>query len=251
MPDRRGRRTRRATAGEAIGALAVHGRRVRSRLARSAPARRAAVVRLAAAAVVVTVAAVTSGSASRAAALRDRWETGREVVVARHRLQVGDRITDDDVDVQRRPAALVPEGALRELHRPVVVTTDIAGGEPVLQMRVGDTVAGSGAVPAGRSAMEISLAAPMPAVSAGDRVDVLASPTVGDPWGDPVGPVSASPTDHAPEAIVVARSAIVIDVADDATANGSITVAVASEDVASTAAALLAGPVAVVLRPPA
>jgi Flp pilus assembly protein CpaB len=175
---------------------------------------------------------------------RARWDATVEVVVARDDLAPGDRATGDDLAVELRPAALVPDDALRALpDLPAVVGQAIASGEVVIGRRLGPEGTAA-SLPAGHAAVTISVSGRLPALSPGDRVDLLAAPP------------AVEPGSAAPRATLVARDAVVLE-ADDGGDDGllastgsgsSVTVAVADGDLGTAAAAALAGPVAVAVR---
>jgi hypothetical protein len=253
---------------------------------RTPAGRRAGLRRLAAGAVVAAVAGWCATSQQRAGELRGRWDATVEVVVSRRDLPTGSPVDGADLEVQARPAALVPRGALRAVpDGPLWAVADIVAGEVLLRARTSEEP-GRRAVPPGRAAMEVPLAQPLRGLRAGDRVDVLASAPDGTMPGLPAGPgdagvsglgaggpgagdagasgpgagappvsVPAGPGGPGwpPSAVLVAADALVLDGDDEPGPDGgpaSLTVAVRDEDVGVAAAALLAGPVAVVRRPP-
>lgn len=202
----------------------------------SRPVRRAALQRLAAATVVVALTTHVGLTLERARALREHWGRTEEVVVATHDLPAGIEASADDLEVQRRPVDHVPAGALRSMPGdPLTVTAHVASGEPVLAIRVGDGGVTSSLVPHGYAVVALETGGPLPELSPGDRVDVLAPPA-------DLGPATR-----------VAQDAVVIEPPHDSDDTGippsSLTVAVPEHDVASTAAAVLVGPVTVAMRP--
>src|SRR5689334_22529672 len=70
------------------------------------------------AAAVITALALMGAFGERVAAdvadAQRRWGEQRSVVVARHRIEIGETVTEDDVASQTWPAGLVPEGAVDE-----------------------------------------------------------------------------------------------------------------------------------------
>ena len=155
----------------------------------------------------------------------------RAVVVARHDLEPGAVIGDDDVVVRRLPLDAVPDSAFEQAPTGRTVTAAIVGGEVVSSTRVApDGVDGLAAlVPAGRRAIAIPVEGTGLRVQVGDRVDVL----------DPSGVGAADPDyTRAPAAgaELVARGALVIAVADSST-----TVAVDPDEAGAVATALAGG----------
>jgi hypothetical protein len=233
------------------------------RLRGSAPLRRSALRRIGALTVALLIATSVGLSATRAAHLRHRWDPTVEVLVALRDLPIGTSIQARDLAVRSWPAALVPAGYVEALPPPsTLVTADIMAGEPLVEHRTDR----ASSVPVGRGVVEIESPAPMPSVRAGDHVDVLASPPAVDELARLIDPDRPGPdlTDpdltgtgsdqrrservEQPVAMVVAEDAIVMGAVDSEAA--SLTLAVADADVSATAAALLEGPVALVVRPP-
>ena len=133
------------------------------------------------------------------AALRpDPADADTDVVIAARDLSPGATLTADDVDVERRSATTVPDGALRAVD--LVVGTTLAGparrGEIITDARVlGSRLAGLAAGPDARVVpLHLADAAVLDLIRPGDVVDVL-------------GAVSAE-TDAEPR--VVAANAIVV-----------------------------------------
>jgi len=234
-------------------------------LGRSAPARRALGRRAAALAAALALALWVHHQHDEALGLRQRWDPTVPVVVAKSTIRAGAVVSPADLTVERRPAALVPDGALTTKPRgPRRAAVDLAAREAVVadRLQVGGTVAAK--VPEGHSAVTLAVEGGLPPVEPGDRVDVLAarrgtrSPDLSSAAPDS-GTTDPGTTD--PGTTAVATGAIVVDVpgtgaggfgaAADPGGGHSLTVAVADGDVRAVTAALLAGPVAVVLRSPA
>ena len=128
----------------------------------------------------------------------DPADSDTDVVIAARDLSPGATLTADDVDVERRSATTVPDGALRAVD--LVVGTTLAGparrGEIITDARVlGSRLSGLAAGPDARVVpLHLADAAVLDLIRPGDVVDVL-------------GAVSAE-TDAEPR--VVAANAIVV-----------------------------------------
>jgi Flp pilus assembly protein CpaB len=131
----------------------------------------------------------------------------------------------DDVTLEDRPLAVVPDGAVTDAPVGLVATADLVLGEVVVQARLApEGLAGVAAlVPDGWRALAVptsasGLGAPVPPLAVGDRVDVLA-----------------------PD--VVAADALVVDVEETA-----VTVAVPADDAPALAEAVAGAVVTLALR---
>lgn len=186
-----------------------------------------------AALVVVVPFTVAQRSAASAARERHRWGDTRVVAVARHRISIGDTISDDAVGTESWPAAVVPEGALETVPSGRTALATIEPGEAVLGARVApDGAHGAAAlVPSGWRALAIPVAPTVIALGVGDHVDLIAGFDVGNSGGD------RSPS------LVVARDAVVVAVDDQ-----RVTVAVPDDDAERVAFAIVAGTVVPALR---
>lgn len=155
---------------------------------------------------------------------RRAWGRAEPVVVAARTIEAGELVGSDDVRVERWPLAMVPGGALHDPPADRRATATIAAGEAVLGARLAPQglSAVAALVPAGWRALAIPVAAgfgaPVPPLSPGDRVDLLA-----------------------PD--VVVEAAVVVAVADD-----TVTVAVRVRDAPAVADAVVAGAVTIALR---
>jgi Flp pilus assembly protein CpaB len=180
--------------------------------------------------VVVSLVQRTAASASDA---RRRWGQQQSIVVARHRIAIGETVRADAVELQSWPNALVPPGAMSTgpIGRTVVAT--IEPGEAVVAARLApDGLRGMAAlVPPGFRALAIPVGPSIIALSVGDRVDLIAG----------FDAVSAG-GDQAP-AFVVAANAIVVAVDDQ-----RVTVAVRESDAARVVFAIVTGTVVPALR---
>lgn len=183
----------------------------------------------------VVLAAVTGLTVARflasAQAEAERWGQLRPTLVAVADLEPGAVLGPGDAQIERRPAALVPPGALGDRAEGQVVAAPIHRGEAVLAARLAPAglsptaaVLGPGrvgiAVPTGPGGLPLE---------PGDVVDVLVTvdpDTAGE--GEPTFPV--------------ARSATVASIGEEA-----VTLAVAEEEASRVAFALTAGMVTLVL----
>lgn len=163
---------------------------------------------------------------SDAAAVRAGWGAEHEVVVAVRDLSAGTLIGPDDVTVARRPAVVVPSGALDEAPVGRRVAADVLAGEILPRSRVARSGTGSTAarLPHGSAAVAVPLGAAPPPIQVGDRVDVLAPEHDAGSWDGPA------------QVVVVARGAEVLEVGD-----GYATLVIERRHVEQTAAAVLAG----------
>jgi Flp pilus assembly protein CpaB len=185
--------------------------------------------RLAVTALALVTVVGTATVLGQARAERDRWGTGREVLVARRDLAAGDVIGAGDVERRALPRAALPAGAgaLTALPVGAVVRHPVLAGEPVVAARLAPAgLAGAAALvgPDDRAVAVPRAAAPMPPLAVGDLVDVLAvmPPGAGD--------------GHDPPAFPVVERATVVHVGDEA-----VTVAVPVDDAARTAWAVTQG----------
>ena len=161
---------------------------------------------------------------------RARFGARRPVAVAVRRLEVGRVLTGDDVVVREMPAAFVPAGAAASqgavVGRAVVVA--LFEGEAVLEAHLAPAgVRGLGAhLTAGRRAMAVPVGAAVPAVRAGDAVDVLA-------------------TFESEKTFAVAEAVTVLDVGTDA-----VTLALSVDEASRVADAVSRGAVTLAVRSP-
>jgi Flp pilus assembly protein CpaB len=187
--------------------------------------------------VVTLVCAVTLGwmvstVLSRADAARRSWGATQTVVVARHHIAAGEELGPGDIDLAARPAALVPEHALRELPDGQRTSGPVEEGEILVTSRLAAQGAGALAatMPPGTRAVAIPLEPGLaPPLTVGDRVDVLVA-------------LPAEAAGDGPPGFVVAADVPVLAVSDAA-----VTVAVAPATAPRVAVALGAGAVSVAL----
>jgi len=223
-----------------------HGARLTARIragTASRSTRRNAALRLAAAAVAATLTASTARHTRDAEAIRDRWEATVDVFVASEDLEVGDAVDDSDWRSERRPAALVPSGAI-DTPPPAdtLATAQILAGEVLVDRRLATSGEGHSAIPPGRSAVDLHMERESLGIGVGDHVDVLTT-------AEPLVGFEATGSPSPPEALVVARDAVVLS--SSGTEFGHmLTVAVTDADLATTAAASMSGAVVVVKRNP-
>ena len=187
---------------------------------------------------------VVARSVRTTGSLAARYGPLRPVVFATHRLDPGSDVTQGDVVTRLVPGTLAPAGSLRSTGDAVgrVVVVAVFPGLPVMEghLAASGRKGVAALLPAGTRAVAVpNGGAPLPLVP-GDTVDVLATfDPSGDPSGDPSSSTGADPT------FPVARSALVVDVADD-----SATVAVAPQDAARVAFAVTTGVVTLALAAP-
>ncbi|MGI8758135.1 MAG: Flp pilus assembly protein CpaB [Acidimicrobiales bacterium] len=175
----------------------------------------------------LTVARLISQAQAEAA----RWGDLRPTLVATTDLEAGSIIDSGDVRVERRPATLVPAGALAGPAEGQAVSAPIHRGEAVLADRLAPAglSATAAALPEGRFGIAVPTGVGALALEPGDMVDVLVTfdpDTVGD--GEPTFPV--------------ARSTTVVGVTEEA-----VTLAVTEDEAPRVAFALTAGVVTLVL----
>ncbi len=159
-----------------------------------------------------------------------RWGVLRPTLVSQVDLDAGAVLGPGDAEVERRPASLVPPGALEVQAEGQVLASPIHRGEPVLGARLAPAGLSptAAALPPGGVGIAVPIEPGLP-LRSGDIVDVLATfdpDTVGD--GEPTFPV--------------ARSATVVGVME-----GAVTLAVGVDEAPKVAFALTAGVVTLVL----
>ncbi|EUA11134.1 SAF-like family protein [Mycobacterium kansasii 732] len=140
------------------------------------------------------------------AALRSNTEAdGSQVVVAARDLRPGSALTYDDIRLETRSAATLPDGSQTNLG--AVVGSTLAGparrGEVLTDVRIlGSRLAESTAGPGARIVpLHLADSALIDLVRVGDVVDVLAAPVTDSPAAAPVSKVVAT------DAVVVLVSA--------------------------------------------
>jgi Flp pilus assembly protein CpaB len=173
---------------------------------------------------------VVSGAVAGARDARSAYGKSRVIVVAARDIEAGQTIDTADVQVEERPLAVIPEGALTDPPIGRVASAATMRGEPMLAVRVGDpgVSAIAALIPPGEVGIAVPLDAGTLAVSVGDAVEVMAT-------FDP-DRIEGPPT------IVVAPRAVVVDVRDAAA-----TLALPEPDAQRVAFALATGVVTVVL----
>jgi len=183
---------------------------------------------------VVTANTVTS-ALHRAETARDAWGEARSVVVARHRLDVGDIVRTGDVTVERWPAAMTPRGAFGDAADATgrTVVEVVEPGEAVLAGRLApDGLRGVAAlIPPGWRALALPVGPAALPLSVGDRVDLVAAVDGTD------ANVSRAPS------FVLADNALVVALDDQ-----SVTVAVRADDAPRVALGIVTGSIVLALR---
>ena len=172
------------------------------------------------------------------------WGRTVDVLVATADVAAGRPVDASNSSLVRRPARLVPRGALRTPVTAQRSRVDLVDGEVVVRSRL----SGSGAVAARLGADDVGVTLDTgdghPPVSIGDRVDVFVGSV--DPAADGRG--AGERADPELTARLVVAGATVID-HDDAHGDGRVTVAVRRDEAAALSAAALRGPVSLVLVP--
>jgi pilus assembly protein CpaB len=132
---------------------------------------------------------VLRGHLARVEARAGAAGPGRSVVVADVPLERGATIDPSDLSMGRIPERYLPPGALADPGEAAgrMLAADVAAGEPITTTRL---AAGGGPVasliPAGLRAVPLAVALPGGAVESGDRVDVLATFSEGQPHTETV-----------------------------------------------------------------
>ncbi len=145
------------------------------------------------------------------AELRSRWGPVASVPVATADLPVGATLRPGDVTLRDLPRLLLTDSVAVDPVGRVVVEPILAGEAIVSERLAGEGSTGAAALlPPGGAAIAIPRVQPLPPLQVGDRVDVLAS----------------SLTDLDGSAEIVARSARVVSVTQEA-----VTVAVEADEV--------------------
>ena len=192
----------------------------------------------------VALAAVTgllvAGLVERASSAAARYGVRRPVAVATRDLAAGHVVEPGDAVRRELPAALVPDGALRDppvgrITAARVVTGEVLVGARLARAGIGATAA---LLPEGTRGVAVPTGDARPPVAVGDTVDLLAT---FDPGASGVPGGAGAGSGGAPS-FAVARRALVVHVGDDA-----VTVAVPSADAPRVAFALAQGLVTVAL----
>lgn len=160
-----------------------------------------------------------------------RWGALRPTLVATTDLLPGSVLGPGDAELRQLPAALVPATSLDHPADGQTVAAPIYPGEPVVSERLAPAGLSpvAATLPPGTRGVAVPGGVAVPPLEVGDLVDVLvtfAPDTVGD--GEPTFPV--------------ARSAVVVDVGDEA-----VTLGVSEEEASRVAFALTAGVVTLTL----
>ncbi len=178
------------------------------------------------------VGAAVSSAVSDAEAARAAWGEPVVVIVAARDLRPGHELSEADVSLVERPAALVPPGALRALPVGASTHTAVFEGEILLEGRLAPAglQALAAVLPPGTRAVAVPVeAGGAPPLLVGDVVDVLVA-------------LPREAAGDGPPGFVLATGALVVDVADTA-----VTVAVEREVAPRLAVALGQGAVMLAL----
>lgn len=148
-------------------------------------ARRSIAVRWLLVALAAALAAVQVDRLGAAAeSARRAWGDDVRVAVAVRSLDAGTVLDGDDVRLERRPRAVVPDDALDDAPLGRILTADVVAGEALVGSRVapGGLRGAAALVPPGWRAVAVptssGLGPPAPPLAVGDRVDVLAPDVV-------------------------------------------------------------------------
>ena len=163
---------------------------------------------------------------------RARWGHTTAVVVATRDIGAGVALDPHNTRVVHRPIGLVPAGALRSVPPAARLATPVFAGELVRQERLATMALSAVAarLPAGTRAMAVPVEpGAAPALSVGDRVDVVVALSPDAAGGGPAG-------------FVLTSAVPVVDVAE-----GAVTVAVERDVAPRLAVALGAGAVTLAL----
>jgi pilus assembly protein CpaB len=110
---------------------------------------------------------------------RERWGETRFVVVAQRRLEVGDVVDADAIEVESWPLAMLPRSAVETADAVVgrTVVEVIEPGEVVVAGRLApDGLRGAAAlIPPGWRALAVPVGSAVVPLSVGDRVDLVAA----------------------------------------------------------------------------
>lgn len=171
--------------------------------------------------------------AAPALAAQRRWGATRSVVVARHRLAIGDVVDAGAITTESWPVAVVPDGAIDVAPIDQTVIATIEPGEALNSDRLapGGRHGVAALLPPGWKALAVPVGPTVVTLAVGDRVDLIA------------GFDSATATDGQAPAFVAARDALVVAVDEQ-----RVTVAVRDEDAPRVAFAVVAGTIVPALR---
>lgn len=180
----------------------------------------------------VTVGAVVAAGVGAAEEARASWGSTRQVVVLTRDLPAGHRLGGDDVRLEERPIAVLPDGALTEVPPDGTLATLAVSGEVLVEDRLARTGLSplAASLPPGTRAVAVPVEAGLaPPLEVGDAVDLLVT----------VAPEIAG---EGPPGFVLAHAAPVVAV-DDA----AVTVAVPPDLAPKVAVALSTGAVTMAL----
>jgi Flp pilus assembly protein CpaB len=127
---------------------------------------------------------------SRVAVATGRAGAYKRVIVASSAIGRGDTIRPQDLGAIRMPEAYVPPGSFSEIVQAAgrVALVDLARGEAVTETRLARVRAGPVAslIPQGLRAFAVPTSLPPGSLAAGDRVDILATYSGGQPHTETV-----------------------------------------------------------------
>jgi Flp pilus assembly protein CpaB len=188
---------------------------------------------LAAAALVLVSVTIYQRTVADAVEARRRWGEERTVVVARHRIAIGEVVGAEAITTESWPAAVVPAGSVSDSPVGRTAVATIEPGEALIKARLApDGLSGVAAlVPPEWRALAIPVGPTVVTLSVGDHVDLIAGFNAGN-----------ATAGEAP-AFVVASDALVVAVDEQ-----RATVAVRDRDAARVAFAIVAGTVVPALR---
>lgn len=177
------------------------------------------------------VGSITSGAQEASS----RWGQGVAVLTLVRSVAAGEAVDPQDVQVTRRPAALVPAQAVAQLPEAAVARVDLVEGEVLVAPRIASASSALAAVlPQGSRAVAVPVEpGSAPPLQPGDLVDVVVA----------LAPEAA---EGGPPGFTLTTGALVVDVGEQA-----VTVAVDPGDVPRIAVALGAGAVSLALVPAA
>jgi len=190
-------------------------------------------------AIVLAVAAgvLTHGQWLRGQQLRSAWGPRQIVLVAARDLSAGDPLDTSSIRTAELPVVAVPDRAVERVPPGRRAVRSVTVGEVLVENDVAPAASGplAARLPAGHTGVAVVLADDAPAIGPGDVVDVVAAPE----------PVVDAAVAGSGEATVVARSAVVLDIREDA-----VTLAVADGEATRVAQRALVGPVGLTVRRP-
>lgn len=173
QPNRRGRRTG-APGGDTQG-IGLRRLTLRRRLRQTR-------WQIAAVAAVIVAAVATVHTLWQAEAARSAWTQTQLVAVAANDLDAGSTLNDTDLRVTQLPIAAIPTSAVEPTLPDLVgrvVTRPVFAGEVMVTGRLAPQGLSPTAqrIPPGHRAMNVPTTPTSPAISTGDRIDLVSVPT--------------------------------------------------------------------------